>query len=144
MPDIVITIDDTLTPGGAAIRVEPELNVLEQAAKAHQHGVNGLTTAQTYALGVLNAVKSFKENPRSVKLPKFAGPAPGKLITLDKPVHRVEIRLIQRADGGVQAKVEPKFSTLMGMLAGRSTITTVHQYGLVACGKLYQMAKGMK
>jgi hypothetical protein len=136
----VITIDDTLTPGGAAIRVEPELDILEKAAKT---SATPLAPSQVYALGVLNALRDFSKDPNSVVLPKMRGPRSG-LVSVSKPVGSVVIKLYDRVDGGVCADSNPSFSTLAQMVAGGSTISEVHKYALVALGRIFQMSRESK
>jgi hypothetical protein len=138
MPDTIITIDDTAGP--TSVRVEPELHIIDQALRG---STQTATPAQVYATAALNALRDFTHDPNSVKLPRMAAPAKG--ITLkNQPVHSVVIRLSDRLDGGVTATSNPQFSTLLAMVAGGSTITQVHQYALVALGRIYRLSRETK
>jgi len=137
---IIITIDDYLTPGGAAIRVEPELEILEKAAKV---SATPMSTPQVYALAALNAVRDYRKDPDSVKLLNFRGPQRG-LALRSLPVREVTIRLHERTDGGVVCDCDPKLSALMAMIAGGSDVTEVHRYAMVAMLRIMQVSKESK
>jgi hypothetical protein len=135
-----LIIDDPDFSGGATVRVEPELEILEKAARV---SATPLAPSQVYALAALNALRDFTRDPESVKLPKMRGPMKG-LAHRSLPVHRVTISLYDRADGGVVCDSDPKFSTLLAMVAGGSELSQVHRHAMVALGRIYQVSRDSK
>lgn len=134
---VVITFDDNFTAGGAVIKVEPDLNVLEVAAKTT---ATPLTPSQVYALGALNAVKAYSKN-KLTETAKFSIRGKRKPHFRLMPVSKVTLTLRDRADGGVECECVPPFSTLLSMYAGGSEISQVHEYAMVAGGKIFLMNK---
>jgi len=132
-----LIIDDPDFSGGATVRVEPELEILEKAARV---SATPMQPSQVYALAALNALRDFTSDPDSVKLPKMMGPMKG-IAQRSLPVHRVTIRLYDRVDGGVVCDSDPKFSTLLAMFAGGSELSQVHRYAMVALGRIYQASR---
>lgn len=137
MGTVTITFDDNFTPGGAVIKVEPDLNILEAAAKTT---ATPLTPAQVYALGALNAVKAYSKN-KETEVAKFKMIGKRKPHFRLMPVSKVTLTLHDRDDGGVACDCVPPFSTLLSMYAGGSEISEVHAYAMVAGGKIFLMNK---
>lgn len=130
-----IIIDDPDYSGGATVRVEPELEILEKAARVSS---TPMQPSQVYALAALNALRDFTRDPDSVKLPQMRGPMRG-IALRTSTVRSVTIRLYDRADGGVVCDSDPKFSSLLAMVAGGSELSQVHRYAMVALGRIYQV-----